>query len=265
MVSHLTDLGVSVPNGFATTADAYHRFIGDTGLAERISGLLDDLDTDDVRTAVRGRPRDPDRGDRAAVPRRPRGRRAGGVRRAGHRLRGRRGAVLRRPFLAPPPRTSPTPPSRGSRRRSSTCAASMPCCWRSARSSPPSTTTGRSPTASTTALSTAQWRLSAGVQRMVRSDLGSSGVLFTMDTESGFTDAVFVTSAYGLGEGVVQGAVNPDEFYVYKPALARRAARGPQARHRGQGHQDGLHRRPDRGSHDGVRRRRPPPTVRSSA
>ena len=65
----------------------------------------------------------------------------------------------------------------------------------------------------------AEVALSAGVQRMVRSDIGASGVMFTMDTESGFTDAVFVTSAYGLGEGVVQGAVNPDEFYVYKPAL----------------------------------------------
>ena len=54
---------------------------------------------------------------------------------------------------------------------------------------------------------------------MVRSDLGASGVMFTMDTESGFTDAVFITSSYGLGEAVVQGAVNPDEFYVYKPAL----------------------------------------------
>ena len=61
--------------------------------------------------------------------------------------------------------------------------------------------------------------MSAGVQRMVRSDLGASGVMFTMDTESGFTDAVFITSSYGLGEAVVQGAVNPDEFYVYKPAL----------------------------------------------
>ena len=61
--------------------------------------------------------------------------------------------------------------------------------------------------------------LSVGVQRMVRSDLGASGVMFTMDTESGFTDAVFITSSYGLGEAVVQGAVNPDEFYVYKPAL----------------------------------------------
>ena len=61
--------------------------------------------------------------------------------------------------------------------------------------------------------------LSVGVQYMVRSDLGSSGVLFTLDTESGFRDAVFITSSYGLGETVVQGAVNPDEFYVYKPAL----------------------------------------------
>jgi pyruvate, water dikinase len=61
--------------------------------------------------------------------------------------------------------------------------------------------------------------LSAGIQRMVRSDVGASGVMFTMDTESGFPDAVFITSSYGLGEAVVQGAVNPDEFYVYKPAL----------------------------------------------
>ena len=61
--------------------------------------------------------------------------------------------------------------------------------------------------------------LSAGVQQMVRSDIGSSGVMFTIDTESGFEDTVFITSAYGLGETVVQGAVNPDEFYVYKPTL----------------------------------------------
>jgi len=62
--------------------------------------------------------------------------------------------------------------------------------------------------------------LSAGVQTMVRSDIGSSGVIFTLDTETGFRDAVFITSSWGLGETVVQGAVNPDEFYVYKPALA---------------------------------------------
>jgi pyruvate, water dikinase len=61
--------------------------------------------------------------------------------------------------------------------------------------------------------------LSAGIQQMVRSDTGAAGVMFTLDTESGFRDAVFVTSSYGLGEMVVQGAVNPDEFYVFKPTL----------------------------------------------
>ena len=61
--------------------------------------------------------------------------------------------------------------------------------------------------------------LSAGIQTMVRSDVGAAGVIFTLDTETGFRDAVFITSSYGLGETVVQGAVNPDEFYVYKPAL----------------------------------------------
>ena len=63
--------------------------------------------------------------------------------------------------------------------------------------------------------------LSAGIQRMVRSDKGSAGVMFTIDTESGFEDVVFITSSYGLGETVVQGAVNPDEFYVFKPTLAQ--------------------------------------------
>jgi len=65
----------------------------------------------------------------------------------------------------------------------------------------------------------AEVALSAGIQRMVRSDLGSAGVMFTLDTESGFEDVVFITSSYGLGETVVQGAVNPDEFYVFKPTL----------------------------------------------
>ncbi|MBS3802642.1 MAG: phosphoenolpyruvate synthase, partial [Candidatus Thermoplasmatota archaeon] len=63
--------------------------------------------------------------------------------------------------------------------------------------------------------------LSVGVQKMVRSDLASSGVMFSIDTESGFKDAVYVTGAYGLGENVVQGAVNPDQFYVYKPTLKK--------------------------------------------
>jgi phosphoenolpyruvate synthase/pyruvate phosphate dikinase len=71
------------------------------------------------------------------------------------------------------------------------------------------------------------WPCRAGVQRMVRSDLGAAGVMFTIDTESGFEDVVFITSSYGLGETVVQGAVNPDEFYVHKPMLGGQARRDP--------------------------------------
>ncbi len=63
--------------------------------------------------------------------------------------------------------------------------------------------------------------LSVGVQRMVRSDIGAAGVMFTLDTETGFDQVVFITASYGLGETVVKGAVNPDEFYVYKPALTQ--------------------------------------------
>ena len=85
--------------------------------------------------------------------------------------------------------------------------------------------------------------LSAGVQRMVRSDLGASGVMFTIDTESGFDQVVFITAAYGLGETVVQGAVNPDEFYVWKPNLAAGRPRDPAQVARRQGDQDGVHRR----------------------
>jgi pyruvate,water dikinase len=76
----------------------------------------------------------------------------------------------------------------------------------------------------------AEVALSAGVQRMVRSDVGAAGVMFTIDTESGFKDVVFITSSYGLGETVVQGAVNPDEFYVFKPTLAQASTRSSAAR-----------------------------------
>ena len=90
--------------------------------------------------------------------------------------------------------------------------------------------------------------LSAGVQHMVRSDLGASGVMFTLDTDSGFRDVVFITASYGLGETVVQGAVNPDEFYVYKPALRAGKHADPAPQPRRQGHQDGVRARGHRGA-----------------
>ena len=153
MVSNLSDLGVQVPDGFATTSDAYHRFIGDTGLAERISGLLDGLDTDDVRRLA-----EVGKEIRAAVVEQefPEDLDAD-IREAYDRLVGGVGTgdVVRRTLVAPPPRTCRTRRSPASRRPSSTCAASTRSCTRSGRSTPPSTTTGPSPTASTTGSPTA--------------------------------------------------------------------------------------------------------------
>ena len=108
------------------------------------------------------------------------------------------------------------------------------------RSSRRCSTIARSRIARTRASITRWSGISVGIQHMVRSDLGASGVMFTLDTDSGFRDVVFITSSYGLGETVVQGAVNPDEFYVYKPALAagRKGDTAPQLRR--EGHQDGV-------------------------
>lgn len=216
MVSQLADLGVRVPNGFATTAAAYRSFIGDTGLAERIEGLLDGLDTDDVRrlaevgTEIRA----------AVVAQDFPADLEADVREAYDRLVEESGDE---PSFAV---------------RSSATAEDLPDAsfagqqetFLNVRGIDAVLTAIREVFASLYndraiayrvhhGFAHADVALSAGVQRMVRSDIGASGVMFTMDTESGFTDAVFVTSAYGLGEGVVQGAVNPDEFYAYKPAL----------------------------------------------
>src|SRR4051794_33480164 len=221
MVSHLAELGVQVPDGFATTAAAYQSFIGDTGLAERISGLLEDLDTDDVRRLA-----EVGREIRAAVVEQPfPDDLEADIRDAYDRLvEESAGDGQSEPSFAV---------------RSSATAEDLPDASFAGQQETFLNVRGidavlqavREVYASLYNDRAIAYRvhhgfehesvsLSAGVQRMVRSDLGASGVLFTMDTESGFRDAVFVTAAYGLGEGVVQGAVNPDEFYVYKPALA---------------------------------------------
>jgi len=221
MVSQLADLGVRVPNGFATTADAFHHFIGDTGLKERIADLLDGLDTDDVRRLAEvGR----EIRDAVVAQEFPADLEAD-VREAYDRLveESRQGDAQSDPSFAV---------------RSSATAEDLPDAsfagqqetFLNVRGIDAVLTAIREVFASLYNDRAIAYRvhhgfahgdvaLSAGVQRMVRSDIGASGVMFTMDTESGFTDAVFVTSAWGLGEGVVQGAVNPDEFYVYKPAL----------------------------------------------
>ncbi|MGA8045038.1 MAG: phosphoenolpyruvate synthase [Dermatophilaceae bacterium] len=216
MVQHLSAAGVAVPDGFATTAEAYRRFLGETGLADRINALLTDLDVDDVRrlaevgaeirAAVENQAFPPDL--------------EADIRSAYEELVGGHGEDVSWAV------------------RSSATAEDLPDASFAGQQETFLNVRGIDNILHAIKLvfaslyndraiayrvhsdfDHAQVALSAGVQRMVRSDIGASGVMFTIDTESGFADAVFITSAYGLGEGVVQGAVNPDEFYVYKPAL----------------------------------------------
>jgi len=215
MISQLSGLGVRVPDGFATTADAYRRFIGETELADLIVQRLSDLDTNNVQQLAL----------------------------VGQQIRA---AVVAQPFPADLEadigaayqQLSGGNPETSFAVRSSATAEDLPDAsfagqqetFLNVRGIDQILTAIREVFASLYNDRAIAYRvhhrfeheavaLSAGVQRMVRSDLGASGVMFTMDTESGFTDAVFITSSYGLGEAVVQGAVNPDEFYVYKPAL----------------------------------------------
>ncbi|NNG39007.1 phosphoenolpyruvate synthase [Flexivirga sp. ID2601S] len=216
MVQHLAKAGVNVPTGFATTADAYRRFLVDTGLKDEIDGLLADLDVDDVRelarvgAKIRGDIEEQDfPADLEAD-----------IRSAYEKLTAEQGQDAT--FAV----------------RSSATAEDLPDASFAGQQETFLNISGIDNILHAIKLVFASLyndraiayrvhagydhslvALSAGIQRMVRSDIGASGVMFTMDTESGFRDAVFITSSYGLGEAVVQGAVNPDEFYVYKPAL----------------------------------------------
>jgi pyruvate,water dikinase len=220
MISHLAKLGVVVPGGFATTAQAYRDFLAHDDLAGRISKELATLDVDDVEKLAE----------------------------VGARIRN---WILSTPF-----------PSRlekeildsfeamsGGRDiavavRSSATAEDLPDASFAGQQESFLNVRGRDALLKCIhevfaslfndraiayrvhqGFAHDQVALSAGVQYMVRSDLGASGVMFTLDTDSGFRNVVFITASYGLGETVVQGAVNPDEFYVYKPAL--RAGHAP--------------------------------------
>jgi pyruvate,water dikinase len=217
MLSQLSNAGIRVPDGFATTADAFRAFIDGGGLRQRIADALDRLDVDDVRTL--------------AVT----------------------GAEIRSWLVA-----TPFPHQLEDQIRSSfqglekSSSSEMSFAIRSSATAedlPDASFAGQQETFLNVVgieavldrikhvfaslyndraiayrvhkgFAHADVALSAGIQRMVRSDRGAAGVMFTMDTESGFRDVVFITSSYGLGETVVQGAVNPDEFYVHKPMLA---------------------------------------------
>jgi pyruvate,water dikinase len=216
MISNLSALGVSVPGGFATTANAYRQFLRHGGLAERINAKLAALDVNDVVALAE----------------------------AGAEIRA---WVIDTPF----PDELLNAITEAWKLMEADGGIDIAVAVRSSATAedlPDASFAGQQETylnvrgldnvivaikhvfASLYNDRAIAYRvhqnfdhekvaLSAGIQRMVRSDIGASGVLFTLDTESGFRDAVFITGAYGLGETVVQGAVNPDEFYVYKPGL----------------------------------------------
>jgi pyruvate, water dikinase len=214
MIANLSNLGVDVPGGFATTSAAYREFLATAGLDARINALLSGLDVDNIVALTA----------------------------AGQTIRDWIIDTVLPDKLMVEIRTAWDEMSAG---RDITVAVRSSA---TAEDLPDASFAGQQETFLNVrgfehlidamhqvfaslyndraiayrvhqGFDHAQVALSVGVQYMVRSDIGSAGVLFTLDTESGFRDAVFITSSYGLGETVVQGAVNPDEFYVYKPAL----------------------------------------------
>ncbi|CAK6716793.1 phosphoenolpyruvate synthase [Vibrio harveyi] len=215
MVSNLANVGVSVPNGFATTSYAFNQFLDHEGLDERIHQLLDELDVEDVEA----------------------------LRKTGATIRQ---WVLEAPFPADLEQDirdnykelTDNHPEISVAVRSSATAEDLPDASFAGQQETFLNVKGIDAVLEATkhvyaslfndrAISYRVHQgfnhrgisLSAGIQRMVRSDKASSGVMFTLDTESGFDQVVFITSSWGLGEMVVQGAVNPDEFYVHKPML----------------------------------------------
>ncbi len=215
MLGQLTGVGVHVPTGVATTAEAYWDFLQAGGLYERIHQLLDTLDINDIHALVSA------------------------------------GRTIRAWIMAEPFRPEFEKAIINAYRELSEGQDNMPVAVRSSATAedlPDASFAGQQETFLNIrgeqnvlravrevfaslfndraiayrvhhGFDHRQVALSAGIQKMVRSETGSSGVMFTLDTESGFSDAIFITSSYGLGETVVQGSVNPDEFYVYKPAI----------------------------------------------
>lgn len=217
MISNLENLGVQVPGGFATTSFAFNEFLEQSGLNDKIYALLDTLDVDNIAALTE----------------------------CGEKIRN---WIVETPFLPDMQKSIEDAYAQLAGEftedasfavRSSATAEDMPDASFAGQQETFLNVRGfdsvmiaiKHVFASLFNDRAISYRvhsgydhrgvaLSAGIQRMVRSDISSSGVLFTIDTESGFEDVVFITSSFGLGEMVVQGAVNPDEFYVHKPTLA---------------------------------------------
>ena len=217
MISQLSDAGVRVPGGFATTANAYRDFLAHHGLAQRIETTLAGLDTEDVKAlAATGAQI---RAWIVETPLPPRLEKEISV--AYEKIV--REAEIRDISVAV--RSSATAEdladaSFAGQQETFLNIRGLDSLLKAVKNVFASLYNDRAISYRVhKGFIHSEVALSAGVQRMVRSDVGASGVMFTLDTESGFDQVVFITASYGLGETVVQGAVNPDEFYVYKPAL----------------------------------------------
>jgi pyruvate,water dikinase len=215
MIRHLAVSGVSVPGGFATTAQAYRDFLACNGLDQRIKTTLEALDVDDVVALAEAGAMIRDWLLKEPLP----ARLEAEIRQHYAELAGDGDAS----FAVRSSATAEDLPDASFAGQQETFLNihGIDNILHAIREVFASLYNDRAISYRVhTGYTDCNVALSAGIQRMVRSDLGASGVLFTLDTESGFRDAVFITSSYGLGEMVVQGAVNPDEFYVHKQHLA---------------------------------------------
>jgi pyruvate,water dikinase len=218
MISNLAQTGVKVPGGFATTADAYWEFLTANDLTKRIDDALSALDIEDVqalaRTGAQVRQWVQDAPLQAELER--------AIREAYKRLSGDAGHEVSVAVRSSATAEDLPDASFAGQQETFLNVRGIDEVLARIKQVFASLYNDRAITYRVHhGFHHAQVALSAGIQRMIRSDLGASGVLFTMDTETGFREAVFVTASYGLGETVVQGSVNPDEFYVHKPTLAK--------------------------------------------
>jgi pyruvate,water dikinase len=216
MIRNLAASGVQVPDGFATTAAAYREFLAHEGLADRINGMLDALDVDDVQALARTGKSIREACIQAPFP----AALEADIRSAYDTLVAQSGADISVAVRSSATAEDLPDASFAGQQETFLNVDGIDNVLHAIKEVFASLFNDRAIAYRVhQGFAHAQVALSAGVQRMVRSDKGASGVMFTMDTESGFRDAVFITASYGLGEAVVQGAVNPDEFYAYKPNL----------------------------------------------
>ncbi|GLR26315.1 phosphoenolpyruvate synthase [Limnobacter litoralis] len=216
MISQLADAGVRVPGGFATTAHAFREFLNANSLVERINNKLDQLNVDDVRALAQAGAEIRKWVVEAPLPKQLEDE----IRAAYAHMMAQSGGGITVAVRSSATAEDLPDASFAGQQESFLNVDGIDDVLEKIKEVFASLYNDRAISYRVhKGFAHADVALSAGVQRMVRSDVGSAGVMFTLDTESGFDQVIFITSSYGLGETVVQGAVNPDEFYVFKPTL----------------------------------------------